>query len=70
MALAMSTGKNLDLQNIKEHKQNQSNVITGFGYALDDIFENEEIDMSLLQKKEVEIESQSPYRSPKGSTMK
>jgi len=26
--------------------------------------------MSLLQKKEVEIESQSPYRSPKGSTMK
>lgn len=46
MALAMSTGKNIDLQNIKEHKQNQSNVITGFAYALDDYFENNDLDMS------------------------
>ena len=43
MAIAMSTGKqNIDFQNIK---QNQSNVITGFAYSLDDMFENGEINM-------------------------
>lgn len=46
-------------------------MITGFGYALDDIFENNEINMQTLIKKEVEIESSSPFRSPKpGSTLK
>lgn len=63
MALAVSTGKKLNLTNIAQ-THNRSNVITGFGYALDDLFENEEVNMDTIVKKEVEPESASPFRSP------
>lgn len=64
LALAHSTGKKLNLSGITS-RQSGSNVITGFGYALDDLFENEDVNMDTVVKKELEMDGASPFRSPK-----
>lgn len=65
MAIAMSTGKKINFSEIQEQRQSSSNVIAGFAYALDDMFENQDIDMNNIVKKETPMDSSSPFRSPK-----
>ena len=62
LAISVTTGKKL---NIQEKKTQGANVITGFGYALMDFFENQFVDMDSIVKKNDEIgEVQSPFISP------
>jgi carbonic anhydrase/acetyltransferase-like protein (isoleucine patch superfamily) len=62
MAISVTTGRKL---NITNKNSTASNVITGFGYALMDIFENQFVDMDSIVKKNDEIEEvKSPFISP------
>lgn len=62
MAISVTTGRKL---NIASKSSSSSNVITGFGYALMDIFENQFVDMDSIVKKNDEIEEvKSPFISP------
>ncbi len=47
MAISVTTGRKL---NIAGKNSSSSNVITGFGYALMDIFENQFVDMDSIVK--------------------
>jgi len=62
LAISVTTGRKLNIGN----KSNSSaNVITGFGYALMDIFENQYVDMDSIVKRKDEIEEvKSPFISP------
>ena len=64
MMLATTTGKKLNLSNISQKHSESSNVITGFGYALDDLFENENVNMDTIIRKEIEQDVSSPFKSP------
>mmetsp|Transcript_5026 Transcript_5026/g.3670 ORF Transcript_5026/g.3670 Transcript_5026/m.3670 type:complete len:170 (+) Transcript_5026:1413-1922(+) len=62
LAISVTTGRKL---NIPSKSHNSANVITGFGYALMDFFENHFVDMDAIQKKKDEIEEvKSPFMSP------
>ena len=62
MAISVTTGRKL---NITGKNNTSSNVITGFGYALMDVFENQFVDMDSIVKKNDEIEEvKSPFVSP------
>lgn len=62
LAISVTTGRKL---NIASKSQSGSNVITGFGYALMDLFENQFVDMESIVKKNDEIEEvKSPFISP------
>ena len=58
----MTIGRKLSLNK----QPTTANVITGFGYSMLDIFENQFVDMESIVKKNDEIEEvKSPYASPK-----
>ena len=64
LAIQVTTGKkrNLDKPNTS------SNIITGFGYSLLDLFENQFVDMdTIVSNKEASKpeEQRSPFKSPK-----
>ena len=62
MAITVTTGRKL---NIASKSNTSSNVITGFGYALMDIFENQFVDMDSIVKNNDQIEEvKSPFISP------
>lgn len=62
LAISVTTGRKL---NIQSKSSSSTNVITGFGYALMDIFENQFVDMDAIQKRKDEIEEvKSPFMSP------
>lgn len=62
LAISVTTGRKL---NIANKSNTSSNVITGFGYALMDIFENQFVDMDSIVKRKDEIEEvKSPFISP------
>ena len=59
---------------VREKTQHHTNVISGFGYALMDLFENDNINMDFVVRQEpvedvespfVKSRSKSPKRSPK-----
>lgn len=61
MAISVTTGKKLSISKTS----NNTNVITGYGYALMDVFENQFVDMDSIVKKKIEIvEVKSPFLSP------
>jgi hypothetical protein len=61
LAISVTTGKKLSLP---MKSGNSNNVITGFGYSLMDIFENQFVDMDSIQKKMDAIEEvKSPFHS-------
>lgn len=74
LAIQVTIGRKLALTK----QQTTNNIITGFGYALTDLFENQFVDMdSIVQSKnggglsgigEIE-EASSPYASPKKRRM-
>lgn len=64
LAIQVTTGTKLDLSK----PNTSSNIITGFGYAMLDIFENQFVDMeSIVKNKEIfeQEEPKSPFSSPK-----
>lgn len=68
LAVSITKGKKLSLSSGKER---QSYVITGFGYALMDFFENKIVDMEQIQQHKNEIkEVKSPFLSPSSSRKK
>jgi hypothetical protein len=62
LALSITSGKKLSQESL--NKARQSYVITGFGYALVDIFENRNVDMDTIIKKPQSDEAKSPFASP------
>jgi hypothetical protein len=62
LALSITTGKKLSMA--KLNKQRPSYVIPGFGYALMDVFENDDVDMDSITKRPAIEESKSPFKSP------
>lgn len=68
LAVSITKGKKLSLSSAKER---QSYVITGFGYALMDVFENKIVDMEEIQQHKQTIhEVKSPFMSPSSSKKK
>ena len=62
LAIQVTIGRKLSLNK----QPTTANVITGFGYSMLDIFENQFVDMESIVKKNDEIEEvKSPYASPK-----
>lgn len=62
LAISVTTGRKI---NINNKQSNSTNVITGFGYAMMDVFENQFVDMESIVKKVDEInEVNSPFVSP------
>lgn len=63
LAISVTTGKRPKIS--EPRGKNASNVITGFGYALYDIFENQFVDMeSIIRRPEEVEETSSPFVSP------
>jgi hypothetical protein len=64
LAIQVTTGKKLNL----DKPNTSSNIITGFGYSLLDLFENQFVDMdTIVSNKEASKpeEQRSPFVSPK-----
>ena len=61
LAISVTTGRKL---NIAGKSNTGSNVITGFGYALMDLFENQFVDMDSIVKNDEIEEVKSPFISP------
>jgi len=62
LALSITSGKKLSQELL--NRARQSYVITGFGYALMDIFENRNVDMDTIIKKPDNYDAKSPFASP------
>lgn len=61
MAISVTTGRKLEVKK----NPNASNVITGFGYSVLDLFENQYVDMESIVKSKVFVEeNKSPFKSP------
>ena len=54
LAISVTTGRKINVSK----SSTSSNVITGFGYALIDLFENQFVDMDSIVKRKNEIEEQ------------
>ena len=63
LAIQVTTGRKLNL----DKPNTSSNIITGFGYSMLDIFENQFVDMdTIITHKESKVEEhKSPFASPK-----
>ena len=63
LAIQVTTGRKLNL----DKPNTSSNIITGFGYSMLDIFENQFVDMdTIITNKESKVEEhKSPFASPK-----
>lgn len=63
LAIQVTTGKKINL----DKPNTSSNIITGFGYSILDIFENQFVDMSTIvhSKEDKIVEARSPFASPK-----
>jgi len=71
LAIQVTIGRKLNL----DKENTNSNIITGFGYSMLDLFENQYVDMDSIVKKTSgfvpgkEEEPQSPFASPKKRRM-
>ena len=62
LAIQVTIGRKLSFQK----PTSSANIITGFGYSLLDLFENQFVDMDTIVKKNDQIEEvESPFASPK-----
>ena len=63
MAIQVTTGRKINL----DKPNTSSNIITGFGYSILDLFENQFVDMNtIVHTKDAQVvEVRSPFASPK-----